>query len=89
MKFLVWALVIYLVWRWFVALKKIAATKKNEFDEPDARSPDLSMPTASTAEPEKMVQCMQCGLHLPQSEAVTDGRSSYCSQSHLLLHQSR
>ena len=89
MKFLLWALVIYLAWRWFVASKKIAAGKISEFDESDARPSDFSTPTTSSAGSEKMVQCRQCGLHLPQSEAVTDGRDLYCSQAHLLLHQSR
>lgn len=88
MKFLLWALVIYLAWRWFVASKKIASGKPSQPDESDAQSSDFSMPTTSTVDSEKMVKCTECGLHLPQSEAVTDGRAFYCSQTHLPPHQS-
>ncbi|HEY4371271.1 MAG TPA: PP0621 family protein [Burkholderiales bacterium] len=39
---------------------------------------------AGQAEPERMVSCAQCGLHLPASEAVFDaGGVAYCGAPHL------
>lgn len=73
MKFFLWALVIYLGWRWLTAQKRTAADQ-----------------TASTENgAEKMVQCAQCGIHLPISEAITGSdRKLFCSQEHSLTHRS-
>ncbi len=38
----------------------------------------------SAASPQAMVSCHACGLHLPQSEALTGPQGAlYCSQAHL------
>jgi uncharacterized protein len=34
--------------------------------------------------PEKMVACAHCGVHLPQSEGVTDGERIFCCEAHRL-----
>jgi AmpD protein len=34
-------------------------------------------------EPEAMVQCQYCKVHLPQTDAITNGKRFYCSQEHL------
>ncbi len=34
-------------------------------------------------DPEKMVSCKHCGLHILEQEALKSGQSFYCSQSHL------
>jgi uncharacterized protein len=36
-----------------------------------------------------MVSCAQCGLHLPQDEAVTGERGLYCSTEHRTAAQDR
>lgn len=36
---------------------------------------------AATA-PEAMVACAHCGVHLPRSEATSDGSNAYCSTAH-------
>jgi uncharacterized protein len=33
-------------------------------------------------EPEVMVRCSVCGVHLPKSEALTAGGKRYCSEEH-------
>jgi uncharacterized protein len=72
MKFLLWALVIYLGWRWFTAQKKSVA--------------DQTAPADNGAE--KMVQCAHCGIHLPASEAISGPDSTiFCSQEHSLMHR--
>jgi uncharacterized protein len=41
----------------------------------------------STARPpriaEKVVACAHCGLHVPASEALTEGEHAYCCLEHL------
>jgi len=38
---------------------------------------------------EDMVRCAQCGVNLPKSESVIDGRGGFfCSQEHLRAHSS-
>lgn len=32
--------------------------------------------------PEKMLVCAHCGVHLPESEAVSDGSRNYCCDAH-------
>jgi uncharacterized protein len=32
--------------------------------------------------PETMVACAHCGVHLPRSEAISDGSNAYCSTVH-------
>lgn len=74
MKYLLWALVIYLGWRWLLAQKKTVAADQ-----------------AATAENgvEKMVQCAQCGIHLPISEAISGSdHKLFCSQEHSQSHHS-
>ena len=81
MKYLLWALVIYLGWRWLLAQKKSAA-------DSEEKSAATSEATAEIGA-EKMVQCVQCGIHLPISESITgsDGKL-FCSQEHSLIHRS-
>jgi uncharacterized protein len=37
---------------------------------------------APEAAPEKMVNCSQCGLYLPQSEAIAEGDRFFCCAEH-------
>ena len=36
---------------------------------------------------EDMVQCAQCGVHLPRSESITAQGKFYCSAEHQRQHQ--
>ncbi len=36
-------------------------------------------------QPESMVRCEHCGIHLPRSEAVLTGGHTWCSQEHARL----
>ena len=45
-------------------------------------------PAPALKQPQNMVACAHCGLHLPQADAVTDGTSQYyCSAEHRSLAQ--
>lgn len=42
--------------------------------------------TAPAKDPQEMIACPVCGLHLPRADAVTDAKGlAYCSQEHRLL----
>jgi uncharacterized protein len=40
-----------------------------------------------TEQPQRMVQCAHCGVHLPESEAVTGRLGLYCSTEHRQAHE--
>ena len=42
--------------------------------------------TAPTESAKNMVRCAQCGLHLPESEAIAYQGRHYCCQEHRRLH---
>ena len=40
---------------------------------------------AEAGAPERMVNCSQCGVYLPESEAQGDGHRFFCSEEHRRL----
>lgn len=73
MKYLLWGLILAAVVVW------VLRTKKALKDARAGRRAD-----ESSSEP--MVQCARCGVHLPRSEAVSDGGERvYCSEEHRRL----
>lgn len=34
------------------------------------------------AEPQAMVRCLHCGVHLPRGDAIEDVRGVFCSDAH-------
>lgn len=41
------------------------------------------------AGPQAMLQCAECGVHLPKGEALTGPGGVFCSEAHRALHASR
>lgn len=41
---------------------------------------------AKAAAVEDMVRCAQCGLHLPVTDAVSDGETHFCGEAHRLAY---
>ena len=41
------------------------------------------MPPKTPVEPLDMVRCTQCGMHLPDNEAIQGRNGTYCCQEHL------
>lgn len=82
MKYLLFALLIYLAWRWLAA-KKAAA-------DHDIAPPSPSPVQSQDGAAEKIVGCAHCGIHLPVSESVqgTPGLH-FCSDEHRSLHARR
>lgn len=85
MKFLLWALVLYLVWRWYQSTQK-KSERDAANDSFGTQSQSASQATASE-EVEKMVSCQHCGIHVPLSEAVQLERGLFfCSTEHQRQH---
>ena len=83
MKYLLWALLLYLGWRWYLSKKE--APKADSTTPPPAGSAPETPDTT-----EKMVACAYCGIHLPLSESVAgSGALHYCSDAHRLQHSTR
>jgi uncharacterized protein len=38
---------------------------------------------AEQAQPERMVRCQNCQVHLPEHQAIQSGQRWYCSREHL------
>jgi len=51
------------------------------------RRVDRGEPKPPAASGEDMVQCAQCGVHLPRSESITTQGSYFCSAEHQQAHQ--
>ena len=49
------------------------------------RQPQDPVQKSMAPEPQPMVACAHCGLHLPLTEAVATGKAYYCSPSHRAL----
>lgn len=67
---------IWLVWR---LIKQILLT--NNPANPDEK-PSGSKAAQGNEKVEAMVQCQQCGVHLPQSEALVTQNQHFCSDDH-------
>ncbi len=71
MKFLlVLAVVMVAFWVW----RNNRLTDRNETRAPAPRQPP--------PRPANMVACAQCGMHLPENEAVSGGQGVYCCHEH-------
>jgi uncharacterized protein len=92
-KFLLWALVLYLVWRWYQStqnkIKRDAESDKafQSSQSTEQTAAKTSAQTAAAELVEKMVSCSHCGIHVPLSEAVQSNSSSFfCSIEHQRQH---
>ncbi|MFN5445061.1 MAG: PP0621 family protein [bacterium] len=74
MKYLLWVVVGYLLWRWFKAAQKNKAEAQTSSEPADL---------APRSDAETMVKCSQCGVYVPMSEALPGSDSKFfCSESH-------
>lgn len=65
---LILAVVLLLVWLW--------RSGRGDKDEDRQDAP------ASEDQPQEMVQCAHCGVHLPRNDAVPGRLALYCSPEH-------
>lgn len=67
MKYLLWLAILGVVW-WVWSKRKAAA--------------DAGPEKRDDRQPEKMVTCAHCGVHMPESDAIDDNGLSYCCEAH-------
>ena len=71
MKFLLWAVIAFVLVLWFLHGKK---AKLKSDASPSRQRGDTT---------EAIVQCAVCGVHIPRSEALTSGNGQvFCSDEH-------
>jgi len=51
------------------------------------RRVDSGEPGATPGKAEDMVQCAECGVHLPRGESITTRGRYFCSTEHQLAHR--
>ena len=68
MKFLIWLVIGLGIW-WWLRQQRMTGPPR---DTPHNRGP----------QPQTMVPCAQCGLHVPKNDAVRGTRGWYCSEAH-------
>ncbi len=86
-KILFWGLVIL---GGLIAARLLAAHSRKQNSKPDvADTPQASNQTTSSVkadiQPEAMVRCAHCGIHMPRSEAVLTDGQTWCSPEHARL----
>ena len=77
MKFLIWGVILALVVFWLL--------------RPKARPVPQRKPPAAVDAPEAMLQCAECGMHFPASEALPAAGASqvFCCEEHRRHHAAR
>ncbi len=79
MKYLIWLLVALAVVVW---LKRARAALSG--------APGKADNSSRRRESEAMLQCAQCGIHIPASEALTDRSGvAFCCDEHRVQHAGR
>lgn len=80
-KILFWIIVILVA---LVAARVITRNNaRNQEDQEPSVAKDKAAPLQGN--PESMVRCEHCGIHLPRSEALLSGGRTWCSQEHAKL----
>lgn len=65
-----------------IALLRGGLRRKRPAPPPTAAPP-------AVGEPQEMVACAHCGVHLPRSEAVVAPSGTFCGEAHRLQHEQR
>lgn len=81
MRLLLWGVLVFAVVLLILHVKKIAL--RQAVQKPEE-------PQAPGGTPEAMLQCAECGMHIPASEAILVRPDiAFCSEEHRLRHSSR
>jgi uncharacterized protein len=88
MKFLIWLVVIWAAVVWMQRAKKNLLRRARDAAAEHAGGSAQAAGAAPVAEIEQMVQCAQCGIHFPKSEAVQGCGTGmvFCCPEHRELH---
>ena len=72
-------LIVLLIWVAWRLLRQALLPDKNKDRQSGAGG--------SGDSPTRMVKCAQCGVHLPESEAIQQEQQFFCNKDHLLTWQ--
>lgn len=87
MKYLIWLVVALAVVVWLKRLKKTIITGQPQNTQ--APQQGYAQERSREIDGERMVQCAQCGIHFPASEAVSNRAGTiFCSIEHRNLSAS-
>jgi uncharacterized protein len=79
-KFLIWLIIGAAVVTWLLRNKKKSAQPASDANQSGGDA-------VGAASAETMLQCRQCGLHIPGSEAIKDAAGvAFCSEEHHRQH---
>lgn len=85
MKFLLWMAIGVIIGLWLLRQKKQQANMAGRRRTEDG----MAGGHAALPEPERMLRCVQCGVHVPASEALLSGDDAYCCIEHKVQRASR
>lgn len=74
--FLLFVILIYFIIRF--TLNRVIEIREKQRQEALKKQEKENQP-----DPETMVRCALCGVHLPQAEAYFDGKDTFCSEGHM------
>ena len=76
LRILILAALVWLAWR---LIRNLLPGPSNASDEPSTDQDN----------PEKMVKCSHCGVHLPEKQAIKQGDHYFCGSAHLIEFQEK
>ena len=86
-KLLLWAIVILAALLVARILARSASSKLDDAPRADSLPRKASAPAMD--QPESMVRCAHCGIHMPRSDALLIDGETWCSGEHAKLGQRR
>jgi uncharacterized protein len=91
MKFLVWFAVGLIVGLWLLEKKRQRrmAGRERQGASTGRQQDGVGRRQAALSEPESMLPCARCGVHIPASEALLAGDEAFCSVEHKAQQASR
>lgn len=83
-KVLTWVLIAALAWlAWrLVVISRRRASGAGTADSSARKTGHSDTPPEQIVEPERILQCARCGIHLPATEGRFAGGRFYCSEAH-------
>jgi len=85
-KLIFWAIIIVAA---LLAARLLARQHEKHNAEPKAGSLPRKETPPPMDQPETMVRCAHCGIHMPRSEALLLNGETWCSSEHAKLGQHR
>ena len=85
-KLIFWAVVILAL---LLVARILARHHEKRANPPQAGSLPRKAAAPSVDQPETMVRCAHCGIHMPRSEALLVNGDTWCSSEHAKLGQRR